>query len=85
MARARTRAIDGPAAEYSTTAQAAAWLGWPVATYRRVCADESGWLRPAACRTERGGDLWHWLDLVYLAHLYRTRAAPPRPSRQGNH
>jgi hypothetical protein len=60
------RAIDAPPRVYSTSRQAARWVGIPLSTFRQE-AERHPELLPATRfgRTVR----YHWMDLVTYAHV----------------
>jgi hypothetical protein len=76
MERSAPRTVDGPERTSLTTVQAADWLSLPARTFKRLAQEHADWLRPLGVRSEGGGDLSDWFDLVVLRHLLRCRPPP---------
>jgi hypothetical protein len=84
MADTAARTVDAPPRVWSTTAQAAEWLGLTEPQFEAVAGAEAGWMEPAYTGRGNKGKRWYWMDLVCLSWLYRARggrtARPRRPA-----
>ena len=82
MARTIARTVDAPPRVWSTTRQAAMWLGWTPTRFEAVALLERDWLSPTYAAAGGQGKGWYWFDLVCLAWLYRMRGGRPHSASE---